>query len=147
MDPSSVPVIYPIRPPRVYPRSLIAIALLLFSPLGFYLMYKDPHYHFRFPALLYLTATTPLMLYMFISYLSLYLPLTRQFTTSGFLLLVVVSLIQLPAGYILKNRINSQTVYREFLMASVALLLLNYLFSSLAVSSVVDSAISQFTPI
>jgi hypothetical protein len=123
------------KPVRRYSGLSVAASLLIFSPLGFYLMYKDNHYHRRFAHLLYLSAVTPIFLYIFYNYFvipemaSLSQSLGAPLPPNAFVPLIIVScaaLLQIPVGIILDRKIKTGSVYKSYLWLAIIMLTANF---------------------
>jgi hypothetical protein len=137
-----------VLPPRRYSRLAIAAALLIFPPLGFFLMYKDSHYHRRFSTLLYLGALTPLYLFLvqiwFVApqlssvYQGLGAPLPKN-TNSIFTILTIISLLQIPLGFVLNHKIKSSSSYKSFMLGTIFVLVTNFFLTSYVISLALNS--------
>jgi len=104
-------------------------------------MYKDPHYHRRFVHLLYLTALTPLFLYLFYNYF-----VTPELTIidqslgahtpqNSYTLLIIISflsLFQIPLGFVLDRKIKTGPFPKSYLIITIIILISNFILTSFA---------------
>jgi hypothetical protein len=116
-------------------------------------MYKDPHYHRRFPHLLYLSALTPLLLYLFNKFIidpqlaiivqNLGAPMPHNSYTL-LIIISLVSLLQIPLGYILNQKINTGASYKNLLLIATLVLTVNFFLAGYTLTSAINAV---FQPI
>jgi hypothetical protein len=134
--------------PLKYTHLSVAAALLVFPPLGFFLMYRDSYYHKHFPTLLYLGALTPFLLYL-LQFFFVVPQLTAVYRSLGtpvpadsytvLILLSLVSLLQIPLGITLTKKINSGLPYKNLLLTCIFFLMINFFLAGFAYTEAINS--------